>query len=466
LRGDHTRRSFDPFKDYSGVVMQQGRVLTDSDWNEQMAILGRRLRALIVDTIGAAIVPTQTPRAFAIDFSAGVPRIGAGRMYVHGLLVENHGNARPDAMGPAHSHLEFDPVLGELRGPDPVPYTEQRYFPNVASLAPFPTAGGPHLVYLDVWQREVTALEDPDLCDVAEGVDTSTREQTVWQVRVLRDVSDGTTCASPDTALNGWAIVTSPSAGRLTTGVARVSGNEDPRLVPPRVGYTGLENQLYRVEIHDAGSLGLATFKWLRDGTTVATSVVRLPDPKTLVVGPVHGDRIVRFSPGDWVEAIDDWREFAGLPGVMAQVENVEEATRTITLMTAIPAGMFDVDAQGAVDPARHTRIQRWESPGILPVPADGVPLDLADGVRIAFSTQPVGGEYQVGDYWTFAARTANASVEVLREAAPQGIHHHFARLALVTLPHDVQDCRSFWPPGADRLAATARSDREPRLSP
>ncbi len=37
---------------------------------------------------------------------------------------------------------------------------------------------------------------------------------------------------------------------------------------------------------------------------------------------------------------------------------------------------------------------------------------------------------------------------------------------AVIALPHDVQDCRTFWPLRADRLAATARSDREPRLSP
>ena len=47
-----------------------------------------------------------------------------------------------------------------------------------------PTAGR-HLAYLDVWQREVTTLEDPDLVEIAVGVDTTARSQTAWQVRVL-----------------------------------------------------------------------------------------------------------------------------------------------------------------------------------------------------------------------------------------------------------------------------------------
>lgn len=448
MSGDYSRRSHDPFKDHSGVLMQQGRVLTDSDWNEQVAILGRRLRALIVDTIGPATVPTQTPDAFAIDLGGGVPRIGPGRMYVHGYLVENHGKARPDPLRRAKSDLEFDPILSELRGPDPVPYSEQRYFPNVDSVAPFPTAGGLHLVFLDVWQREVTVLEDPDLLDVAVGgPDTSAREQTVWQVRVLEDVGEDASCESPDGALNRWATTTSPSAGRLTTGAAGVWGKDDPRLVPPGRGYTGVENRLFRVEIHDAGPQGAATFKWSKDGAAGGASVVRIPDLDRLVIGLAPPDRIACFNPGDWIEITDDWREFAGLPGAMAQIANVDRDTRMITLTTPIPAEVFDADAQGSPNPARHTRIRRWEGPGVLPVPSDGVPLDLADGVGIAFSTHPAGGDYHVGDYWTFAARSADASVEMLSEVPPQGIHHHYARLALVTLPDDVQSCRTFWPP-------------------
>jgi hypothetical protein len=40
---------------------------------------------------------------------------------------------------------------------------------------------------LDVWTRHVTALEDPQLREVAlSGPDTTTRTQTVWQVRLLK----------------------------------------------------------------------------------------------------------------------------------------------------------------------------------------------------------------------------------------------------------------------------------------
>ena len=64
---------------------------------------------------------------------------------------------------------------------DPIAYATQPYLPSPPAL---PTAGR-HLVYLDVWEREVTHLERPDLVEVAVGVETSSRLQTVWQVRVL-----------------------------------------------------------------------------------------------------------------------------------------------------------------------------------------------------------------------------------------------------------------------------------------
>jgi hypothetical protein len=67
--------------------------------------------------------------------------------------------------------------------------------------------------------------------------------------------------------------------------------------------------------------------------------------------------------------------------------------------------------------------------------------------VQISFTADPVGGSYRVGDYWVFAARTADASVEQLEKAPPLGIHHHYGRLAIVTFPATVTDCRMLWPP-------------------
>ena len=54
--------------------------------------------------------------------------------------------------------------------------------------------------------------------------------------------------------------------------------------------------------------------------------------------------------------------------------------------------------------------------------------VDLGDGVRIVFG----GANLLSGDYWTFAARSADGSVEALEAAPPAGIVRHRCPLAVV----------------------------------
>lgn len=439
MSSDISRQRFNPSNDFQNVLMQQGRVQLDAEWNEWNEILDRRWRSETIDIIGRCVVPLETPEGFEIQLSGGAMTIGRGRIYVHGLQAENHGAG----------DLEFDAILAESRGVKPLPYEEQPYFPNPTAL---PKTGGPHLVYLDVWEREVTAVEEPELREVAlGGPDTTTRLQTAWQVRVLPDVGPGVTCATPDEQIKGWLDIVRPTAGRLTTKGVGVATSDDPCLIPPSGGYRGLENRTYRVEIHAGGEIGDATFKWSRDNASVASGVSAIESDLTLTVDRAVWDSVRRFSPGDWVEITDDWREFAGKPGDIRQVDTVDDSSRTITLKTALNAGDFPVNGQNLTEADRHTRIKRWDQesggPAVIDVPASGTPFILEDGVEITFTSQPDGGAFRSGDYWIFVARTADASVEELDEAPPRGVHHHYCRLALITLPETVIDCRTFWPP-------------------
>src|SRR5690349_4158559 len=241
---DFSRVRANPLLDYAGVQLKQGAVLLDSDANELVSILDRRLRALASDVLGRATVGSNTPDAFRITLGANNGLlIGPGRLYVDGLLAENHG-AR-DKTQPV-----FDDLMSETRFPANVPYAAQPYLPNPPDLP----GTGRHLVYLDVWNREVTHLENPALVETAVGVETTSRVQTVWQVRVLPEaLAGGVTCGSPEGDFPGWATLIAPSTGRLTTGTYEVAAAPDPCELPPTGGYRGLENQLYRVEIHDPG---------------------------------------------------------------------------------------------------------------------------------------------------------------------------------------------------------------------
>src|SRR6266513_4944509 len=156
MAGDYTRTTFRPREDHTSVLMQQGRVMLDADWNEQVELLDRRLRAEVVDTLSRCVTSQQTPDAFLIALAAGKLTIAPGRAYVDGVLAENHG-ADP---------WVYDPVLGELTGSGPIDYDDQPYFPNSATLAPLPTTGT-YVAYLDVWEREITYLEVPHLVEKA-----------------------------------------------------------------------------------------------------------------------------------------------------------------------------------------------------------------------------------------------------------------------------------------------------------
>jgi hypothetical protein len=422
MAGDYTRFTFDPRKRYSGVWMQQGRVQVDADWNEAIDIVKRRIRTLALDAFGPVGLPIlTTPDAFLIGLIAGPPAdlsIGEGRLYVRGRVAE------------------IFPGEG-------VTYLTQPFLPD-----PPPLPDGDSAVYLDVWEREVTYIEDPSIADVAlGGADTATRTQTVWQVRV--DEREGAEC--------GADVGEPRSAGRLTTAAFAPPAPNDPCLLPPQSGYRGLENRLYRVEVHDGGVLGTARFKWSRDNGSIVSAVRSLSvagGETTLEVSRIGRDQVIRFRIDDWVTVTDDHRELHGEPGEMARVVDIDESQSHIVLDRALPTpGQRAFGATAGDLIARRTRVQRWDQTLVTnPLDADGLiataagPIDLEDGVQVSFSTDPAGGSFRAGDYWVFAARTADASVEILTDAPPRGIRHHYVQLAAITglggANPDVTDCR------------------------
>jgi hypothetical protein len=463
MAADFSRVRNNPLLDYAAVELKQGGMLLDADANELAAILDRRLRALAGDVLGRATVGANTPAAFRITVGGGSLLIGRGRLYVDGLLAENHGAVDS-------KQREFDDLLAEARFAVDTPYTAQPYLPNPPALP----QSGRHLVYLDVWNREVTYLERPDLVESAVGVETSSRVQTVWQVRVLPEGAGADkACDSPDAALPGWAALIAPSTGRLTTGTYDVSAVADPCELPPSGGYRGLENQLYRVEIHDAGQPAAgATFKWSRNNASFGVPVESVLSATALQVSSLGRDDVLRFKTGDWVEITDDVREFSQAPGEIRKI-TADGDNRKISFTPALPSGMLPSSFPDSAFPAaRRLRIKLWDhqgkvlspsgsgdttqfadldapgSTGVINVPAAGTTLLLEHGVTVSFSSAGAKG-FRSGDYWVFAARTADASVEILDQTPPRGIHHHYARLALWQAGTSAEptDCRHLWPP-------------------
>ncbi|GIH06855.1 hypothetical protein Rhe02_49220 [Rhizocola hellebori] len=415
MSADLSRVRFDPLRDHSGIGSLQGRVWLDADFNEQVAITDRRVRAQMVDLAPTpSIVSRLTPDAFKITEAGGVISIGAGRLYVDGLLAENHGLL---------TKTDLEPILAEPNGNAAIAYTQQPYRRDVTDA---PTTGGQHLFYLVAWQRELDHLNTPDLVEPAIGVETTTRNQTAWQVRVLPNVGTGLTC---DSTIAKWAELTAPSSARLTTGTDDSDPPSGPCEVPPSKGYRGPENQLYRVELHSA-----TEFKWSRDNATITSAVDKSISTSRLRLTALGRDELLSIKSGDWVEVLDDRLELDHTPGEMRKV-TVEEGN-VILLDSPLPADL--------ANSTHHLRVRKWDS-GPIPIPASGKAFLLELGVTVTF-TFAATGKPRPGDHWVFAARVADASVEKLTAAPPRGTHLHYAKLALLTIGGPVTDCRPDWP--------------------
>ena len=419
--GDFSRLKFDLRKRYSGVLLQQGRVQLDSDWNEEVAIVSRWIRTVALDAFGPVGLPLTTPDAFRIGLIHEAPNdlsIGAGRLYVDGLLAEHFP-------GENYSYLK-QPFL-----PAPPQLPKQ----------------GDVIVYLDVWERDVTFLEDPSLLEKAIGTDTTIRRQTVWQVKI--DAREGAQC--------GTDVGELPSAGCLSIEVGAPQASDDPSLMSPLGGYRGTENRLYRVEIHDGGPLGKARFKWSRDNGSIIsalTNIQVLDGRTTLTLACFGSDPVQHFRCGDWVSVTDDYLELAGEPPEMAQIAAIDEMNHRIVLDRGLPrAGERALGTTPDEIVDHHSRIQRWDQTASSnAIDGDGLiattssSADVEDGIKIQFTMDPRGGAFHAGDYWVFAARVSDASVELLSRAPPRGIHHHYAPLATIrglgNADPQVSDCR------------------------
>jgi len=480
---DLSRKKFNPLDSYSQVVMQQGRVQTDADWNTMLAQISRHNQAEGLDTFGPSVVPRTTPDGFLITGPSNAINIGPGRIYVDGVLAENYTET-----------LKWDARLAELSGTaklsgadvDAAPsglvgttaYSDQPYYPTPPTLP----QGEPYLVYVDVWQRDITYLQDASLVDVAIGVDTTARQQTVWQVKYLANIGDLEPNAA-DADIPGWLETIHPSSARLSTATGEIEDQDSLCLLPPQAGYKGLENQLYRVQVHDAGPAGSATFKWSRDNAIVASRVSAISSSDgitNIVVDSLGRDEMLSFKEGDWVEITDDHRDLKGQAGELRRIKlggGINPTTRTITLDgNPLPLGsgnkQFLIVDDNQTEPSHNTRIIRWDqagtvfrengseytnldantSDGLITIPAAGTRLFLERGILVDFSLEEVvdeadfEAEFKTGDYWTIAARVNDATVELLDRAPPEGIHHHYAKLAIVD-NNDITDYRTLWPP-------------------
>ena len=451
MQGDFSRTTFDPRKHYSAVLTQQGRVQLDADANEQAAILLDQLRTTIADVIGPAAAPANGGGFEIGKISGKATRedlsISAGRMYVDGILVTNE-DAAATYLNQPDLHLDADNADDQLPKP-------------------------PFLVYLRVWERLITSLQDLTIREVAlgdPGPDTAARAKTVWQVAALA------TGKSEDFP----ATVTSfqPTGQMMAQAKQPPSATEDPCHLAPDSQYRGRENQLYRIEVHTGGpawsdpatrgtgtTLGGATFKWSRENASVVFPIVSINGAE-VKVATLGRDGKLNLEVGDRVEIMDD--VIAGrvaddvvlTAGPLPAAPRLRQVVAIDTVDLLVTLDQQDGDQECGTGP--HPFLRRWDhlptvppgtltasttSAGRTPVPTladdgalplvENVWLDVEDGVQVWFQPRPGSagpGTYRRGDYWLVPARTATGDVlRPLTAVDPDGVTYRYALLATVS---------------------------------
>ncbi len=312
---------------------------------------------------------------------------------------------------------------------------------------PLPVAAPPagsqriDLAYLDLWERPITYIEDPDIREIAlEGPDTCTRTKLIAQVRVLpgQEVPLAGTPEPPQADFNNLPAF---GKGVLTTkDKADVVVNACADPCEPAIAGTflGEENRLFRIEIHTCGNIGAAgdpgtaTFKWSRENGAVATA---------LIANAAAGDFAVKverpelFQIGDLVEISNDLIELVTGPyedranhrchqrGELRKISSISLVDRLISWQDAgSPEPQFHAALPQPERLVYHPSMRRWD--GLLPATSGDIVLD--DGVVIEFG----GSDMIPGDYWVFTTRVVDRSVERLVEQPPHGILHRYFPLA------------------------------------
>ena len=434
MPADKSRRT-DGLRDaYVGVVAQQGRVTLDRDFNAEHGYLAGRMTAETIDLIGpcgtpddgwrislpaAAYPPLWTPPAplpapAQVQFDV---RIAPGVMYV--------GGQRAFLRGEQDGH----PIIYS--------YFDQPDWAHVPGvLGPDGQHPTRELVYLAVSEQEVSAVEDPDLLDVALGGPDTTQRLRLMR-RVVREPVDASDCGTAwEAATALWhkrdgldldpATMRLRSETRLQVSFADEGATTDPCDPIVTSGYLGADNQLIRVQIGDPSN-GQAQLLWGYDNASFVYRATPLASNAAMLsIAPLPPDAFHIPQTGQVVEILRTAAVLESVPdatdptGQKSIVRCVAEPTGIVRRLTQPfgPTGSGDPTPYMVLDqplPAEYLAdttplfVRVWQSE-IAFDPAGGTVLLTDDvtgastGVQVTIST-PAGIALTRGAYWLIAVR-------------------------------------------------------------
>jgi hypothetical protein len=433
MPSDLTRPIRDPHH-YKAVVMQQGRVILDRDFNALQDLVDGRIAADALDEIGPCGTPDdglaislpsaeQPAASYSASASHWTPQpwdflVKPGIMYVGGQRVVFE--RPPESLPP----LSYFHQPDWANPPDPFAHSTSHSFPQH------------EFIYLHAYEQEVGAVEDPDLLDVAlGGPDTSQRVRLMR--RIVRLSVAGTDCATAladaNTDWGRWgyrfdsATMRLLPEVRLQVGFTSALTTSNPCDPVAEGGYLGAENQLIRVMISDPGSVGgSASLLWGYDNASFLYRVTVDTTGTVLQLSQPPVDVFHNPSPNQIVEVLRTAAVLGTEPdqtdptGQRTIVRCIAEATGFVATVVSYTSS----DNSLVLEPALPTTFTSDPNPLFLRVwvgrqsfdlsstapivLTDPTPLALSPGLQVTI-TQPTtaakGAALSAGAFWLFAVR-------------------------------------------------------------
>ncbi len=473
---DISRVVFNPRKHYASVRMQQGRIMTDDDWNESERIENEERRRSRVDIIGAHGSPDQGFRIENLQVIAG-PVAGTN-------LIEF--DIHPGTYHLGGLRLEMEP-------PDPSDATSRESFrtqrdwlQQAFADAHVPSLAGDEerfdFVYLEAWRQAVNAVEDDELFEKAlAGPDTSTRIRTMRRVHIQTDIQRDNCPAAWRRLRTIWE---NSNIGRINDEnelvtdtqlqVGYTVGAASNDLCAPSIagGYLGAENQAIRVQLVDDTHLiwGFDNASSLyRVKATAADTIEFMTSPRDQHHWPLAG-QVVEILP--WSAILPNGEKVASAKGHLSKVaSSFDPDNGEITLNTPIPADFGEEwqnrsDSSDIASPGEEFFYLRvWNRGEDLTSDAE---ISFTPGTAVVLGSTGIevtitGNERRENDHWIIAARPETPDQVTpwgLEDGiAPNGVRRSYAPLAIIHWSVDdagnvvgqiTRDCRNTFRPLTD----------------
>jgi len=427
---------------FNGILHQQGRVITDADWNAQTIITndwqdtaGRN----IISGKKVAAIPAENPDAFKIKSAL----VSEGKEV---KIVMTPGMAWVDGL-PIYLESEIDVSRTATYLEPPI----QNPVPGIETIG----EGVRDAVIIELRRTEVNGFQMPgSLIEPAlGGPDTTERVNTSIAFRLLR-LEEKEDCSVIADKLNDDFS----KKGKLTVSLEPPKDITSDCDCPKSVegGYTGFEHALYRIEVARVNGGSPPMFKWSQfNGGLVGRGIFDAAINKVTVKANLPAIQTCGID-SFYLEAVEydpdrgHWDVSFGIKATL----NAEGDLQLVglPLFGTIPATTSTTDHDASVF------FRLWNDVRLI---GDFVAADppgvLIDGIHLKFDPASAdNSNYAPEDHWTFPVRAGEISnpAVLIDGRPPDGVEYHRASLGILNWDGTtdigetlIEDCREIFQP-------------------